>query len=411
MVQAYKGSPIILFNVHTPSWPFLLVLAGILSLVSGCDFNPTFSEFDETTTTETEDEDACGGIGILCKVAGVAGEQGSEGLGADALSAQLNFPVDIAKAPITVAQTGDLYIVDQGNHAIRQLTPNGKLFPFIGSGEQGDSEQGTGQQILLNNPSDIIVGYDGHFYVTDWLNSKVKVINSISLDILHVYGQTNGYGGDGGPAINALLDLPSSVSFDPDGLIYISDQRNQRIRRIDNTQTITTFAGGYEGLIDGDRRDAAFHFPMTQPPVLGGKTSMNTHDWVFFIADTENHCIRRINFFTGLVTTIAGTGEPGYTGDGGNARHAQLNRPTDVIFREDHHIYIADSGNNVIRKVDPFGNITTLVGTGESGSSPNGVPATQAKLDTPMGIYYDEINHILYIADTNNHQIKRVEDL
>ena len=408
MLHGYNNA---LVSLSRKAMPVYLALAGVVLFYSGCDFNPSFSEFDEPLITETEEENACGGIGILCNVAGTAGERGQEGLGAHALSAQLNLPVDIAKAPITVAQTGDLYIVDQGNHAIRQLTPDGKLFPFIGSGEQGDSEQGTGQNILLHSPSDIIIGYDGHFYVTDWLNSKIKVINSISLDIINTYGNGSGYGGDGGPASNAVLDLPSSVAFDPDGLLYISDQRNQRIRRIDDSQTITTFAGGYEGLIDGNREEAAFHFPMTQPPVLGGKTSMNTHDWVFFIADTENHCIRRINFFTGIVTTIVGTGEAGYSGDGGNARRAQLNRPTDVIFREDHHIYIADSGNNVIRKVDPFGNITTLVGTGQAGSSPNETPAIEANLDTPMGIYYDEINHILYIADTNNHQIKRVEDL
>ena len=400
-----------LLKASSRNWSARLIIGSLILVLAGCDFNPAFSEFDQPISKEAEDENACGGEGILCNVAGIAGEPGSAGLGADALLAQLNFPIDMAKAPITVAQTGDLFIVDQGNHAIRKLTPDGTLFPHIGSGEQGDTDRGSGQQILLNSPSDIIIGYDGHFYVTDWLNSKIKVINSIDLDVMAVYGRENGFGGDGGPANDALLDLPSSVSFDPDGLVYISDQRNQRIRRVDNTQTITTFAGGYEGLIDGNREEAAFHFPMTQPPALGGKTSMNTHDWVFYIADTENHCIRRINFFTNRVTTIVGTGEAGYSGDGGNARNAQLNRPTDVIFREDHHIYIADSGNNVIRKVDPFGNISTLVGTGMPGSSPDGTTATQAQLDTPMGIYYDEINHILYIADTNNHQIKRVKDL
>lgn len=377
----------------------------------GCDFTPSFSEFDETTSSEIEDPNACGGAGILCDVAGVAGEAGAAGLGGAALQALLNFPVDIAKAPLTLSQTGELLIVDQNNHAVRKLNPDGALFPFIGSGIEGDEVNGRGQQLSLNRPSDIIIGYDGHYYLTDWYNSKVKVINAISLEVMAVYGSENGYGGDGGPANEARMNMPSSVVFDPEGLIYITDQVNQRVRRIDTENTISTFAGGFEGLVDGDRNDAAFQFPTGQSPYLGGKASINTHDWVLYIADTENHCIRRINFFTNRVTTVVGTGEAGFAGDGGNARMAQLNRPTDVIFREDHHIYIADSGNNVIRKVDPFGNITTLVGTGEPGSSPDGTLATQAMLRNPQGIYYDEINHILYIADTGNHQIKRVEDL
>jgi hypothetical protein len=137
---------------------------------------------------------------------------------------------------------------------------------------------------------------------------------------------------------------------------------------------------------------------------------MNTHDWTLVIADTENHRVRRINVLTGEVTTIAGSGTPGYGGDGGDARSAQLNRPTDVIFREDHHVYIADSGNHVIRKIDPFGFISTVAGTGEAGQSPEGTPALEARLDTPMGIFYDEVTYTLYIADTFNHRIVKTKD-
>ena len=390
---------------------WIAAIALSLMLLAGCDFTPTFSELDEGQSAKEGDESACGGLGILCDVAGVAGESGDQGLGGPALQALLSSPVDIAKAPLTLSQTGELLIVDQGNHAVRKLNRDGTLFPLIGSGISGDENSGGGQQLSLHNPSDVIIGYDGHYYLTDWYNSKIKVINSISLEIMDIYGTDIGFGGDGGPASEAQLNMPSSVVFDPEGLLYITDQVNQRVRLVDSSQTISTFAGGVEGLIDGDRNAAAFQFPAGQAPKLGGKASMNTHDWVLYIADTENHCIRRINFFTNLVTTVVGTGEPGYSGDGGNARRAQLNRPTDVIFREDHHIYIADSGNNVIRKVDPFGNISTLVGTGDPGFSPDSTSATEAMLNNPQGIYYDEINHILYIADTDNHQIKRVEDL
>jgi sugar lactone lactonase YvrE len=227
---------------------------------------------------------------------------------------------------------------------------------------------------------------------------------------METFGIAEGFDGDGGPADQASLNLPSSVAFDPDGNLYISDQRNQRIRQIDLLGVITSYAGTTAGFADGLKEEAQFDFPTGVEPIPGGKLSINTHDWSLYIADTENHRIRRLNFFTGQITTVAGTGEPGYSGDEGNARSARLNLPTDVVFREDHHIYIADSGNHVIRKIDPFGTITTLAGTGEPGFSPDGTEATAAMLNTPRGIFYDEVNHLLYIADTYNHQIKRVQD-
>lgn len=383
----------------------------IFLLLMGCDFTPTFEEFDQQVGADIE-EDSCGGVGILCDVAGVAGEAGVEGLGGDARTARLNHPVDVAMAPLTLAQTGEIYVLDWQNHAVRKITRDKKLFPFIGTGRAGDGTSGEAEGVDLNLPSDLTVGPNGHFYLTDWQNSKIKVFDAIDLSVRAVYGSTEGLAGDGGPAEQAALDRPSSFIFDPDGLMYISDQRNNRIRQIDAQDIITTYAGGEEGYLDGQKEEAQFSFDYQQDASIpSGKISMNTHDWALYIADTENHCIRRLNFFTGLITTVIGVcGEPGYAGDNANARNAHLNAPTDVIFREDHHVYIADSGNHVIRKVDPFGTITTLVGTGEPGFSPDATPASEAMLNSPRGIYYDEVNFLLYIADTFNHQIKRVED-
>ena len=400
-----------LFFLAPSSMTRLIALCLATFLFVGCDFTPDFAEFNQEES-ETAEKQACGGIGILCNVAGVAGVAGSEGLGGPALSAQLNHPLDVAMAPLTLAQTGEIYIVDGNNHAVRKLTPDGSLFPFIGSGIMGDRSEGPADQLELSFPSELTVGPDGNFYVSDWNNSKVKVIDGISIEGQGYFGNSQGLGGDGGPADQALLNFASSVTFDPDGNIYITDQGNQRLRQVDLQEIISTYTGSGAGYADGIKEDALFNFTFKEGEKAepGGKISMNTHDWALYIADTENHSIRRINFFTGQVTTVVGTGEPGYSGDGGNARNAQLNHPTDVIFREDHHIYIADSGNHVIRKVDPFGTITTLVGTGEPGFSPDSTLATQAQLNLPQGLYYDEINHILYIADTYNHQIKRVED-
>lgn len=374
----------------------------MLALVLGaCDFTPGFEEFDRVEEEEI-DENACGGSGILCNVAGIAGEDGSQGIGGPALSALLSFPVDIAMAPITLAQTGEVYIVDAGNHAVRKITHAGDIFPFIGNDAN--------PSVSLNKPSEITVGPDGQFYVSDRENSSIKVLDGITMNLNASYGGAEGFDGDGGPASSAVMAFPTSITFDPDGNLYVADQRNQRIRQIDLNGIISTYAGTDTGYADGERIEAAFNLTDGTIEIPGGKISINTHDWALYIADTENHRIRRLNFFTDQVTTVIGTGEPGYSGDGGSARNAQLNRPTDVIFREDHHIYIADSGNHVIRKVDPFGTITTIAGTGEPGFSPDGTPGPLAQLNTPRGIYYDEINHILYIADTFNHQIKRIED-
>ncbi len=376
----------------------------------GCDFNPDFAEFNAPEAGPTGPASACDEMGVLCTLAGVAGEPGFSGNGGPARAALFNHPIDVTMAPLTLAQTGEIYVVDWQNHAVRRITPDGSVTTFIGSGEEGDGTEGDAAQIALRYPTDLIVGPRGHYYLSDWENGKIKVVNAITLQTTDVYGTSTGLAGDGGPATAAQLHQPSSFIFDPEGIMYVSDQVNQRIRRIGEDGVISTFSGRDAGFQDGLREDARFRFAESADLIPGGKLSMNTHDWAMYIADTENNRIRRINFFTGAVTTVAGTGEAGYTGDGGNARDATLNRPTDVIFREDHHIYIADSGNHVIRKIDPFGFITTLVGTGAPGVSPDATPGDQAQLDTPMGIYYDELTFTLYIADTFNHQIRMIKD-
>jgi hypothetical protein len=389
----------------------LLLLSLTLLAFGGCDFNPDFSEFDPPAEGPAEHLDSCAEEGPMCLVAGVTGEAGFDGNGGPALAAHLNYPVDIAMAPLTLAQTGDLYIVDLQNHVVRRRTPDGTIHAFIGSGIPGDLTEGDAEQIQLRFPTDLYVSPRGHLFVSDWQNGKIKTINPITFRATDYYGTAPGFAGDGGPATLCRMNRPSSFIFDPKGDMYVSDQINQRIRRIGyGDGVISTYSGGEAGFLDGPKDGARYRFPDESSPWPGGKIHMNTHDWTLVIADTENHRVRRINVLTGEVTTIAGSGTPGYGGDGGEARSAQLNRPTDVIFREDHHVYIADSGNHVIRKIDPFGFISTVAGTGEAGHSPEGTPALEGRLDTPMGIFYDEVTYTLYIADTFNHRIVKTKD-
>ncbi|MBI1923143.1 hypothetical protein HYR99_02720 [Candidatus Poribacteria bacterium] len=344
------------------------------------------------------------GDGILNNVAGVAEAGGSGGNGGSALTALLYWPQDVA-----VSTTGEVYILDWNNHCVRKIETNGTISRFIGSGHLGDDSTGPCNTIDLNHPTGLTIGPSGDFWLAAWHNWKIKKIDKNTLDTSAPIGTSQGFFGDGAPANQAKLDLPSSVVFDAAGVMYISDQANQRIRKVDTQMIITTFAGGAKGYSDGIGEAAQFSFPRGSDAVPGGKIAMSAPGDAIYVADTENHRIRRIDLATAEVTTIAGTGAAGWSGDNGPALSAQMNYPTDVAAGADGSIYIADSRNHVIRKIDPFGIITTVAGTGEAGYSPDGTPAKSAKLNLPSGVFVTG-DGTLYIADTFNHQVKKVKN-
>ena len=351
--------------------------------------------------------------GILYNVAGIAGQQGNIGDGGNAIEAELAFPQDVIVTP-----EGVVYIVDYMNHCIRVVGADGKIDRFAGSGVEGDGLSGPANQAGLDRPSNIAFGASNDLWVSDWKNCKVKRIDLSDFTVSAPIGTESGYSGDGGPAGQARLDHPSSALFGfndntlaifPDKM-YISDQANQRIRVVDSAMNITTYAGsGIKGYADGPWDQAQFSFPDGSDPIPGGRIAWGHHPYGLIIADTENNRIRYINEESKDVFTIAGSGNAGYSGDNDRARWADLNYPTDVLVTIDHEIFIADTYNHVIRKIDAVGYIHTVVGTGVPGSSPDGTPATEAMLNTPSGIGWDEASRTLYIADTYNHQVKKVK--
>jgi DNA-binding beta-propeller fold protein YncE len=192
--------------------------------------------------------------------------------------------------------------------------------------------------------------------------------------------------------------------------MYLSDQGNERIRRVNTAGTINTFAGQQvTGWRDGFGLLARFSFSKGPDAYPGGRIDIDAAGENLYVADQLNNRIRRIEIATQMVSTIAGNGEAGYYGDGGPAMEAALNYPCDVACAPNGDIYFADTRNHAVRKIDPSGTISTVVGTGEPGFSPSGTLAAEAQLNYVTGLEFEFSTNTLYIADTYNSQVKRVK--
>lgn len=214
---------------------------------------------------------------------------------------------------------------------------------------------------------------------------------------------TFGSGGDGGPATSAQLQNPLGMDIGPNGDLYIADTFGYRIRRVaHDTGIITTIAGTGQGGFSGDG-ESALQAALDRPYDVGFDSSGN-----LYVADTFNHRIRRIDRATGVTTTVAGNGIATFAGDGKLATQASLHRPTAIAFDSDGRLYIADSQNNRVRVVGPNGIIETLAGNGENGYSGDGGPATDAALTYPIGVALDPDGHV-FMSDLHSGRIRRVD--
>lgn len=349
----------------------------------------------------------CGGDGIICSIAGIGGEAGASGNGGAATKAFLYWPQDV-----TLDKNGIVYILDWNNHCVRRIKKDGTIDRFIGSGQLGDESDALATEINLNHPTGLTIDANGDFWLSAWHNWKFKKIDHTTLMTTTEAGSSQGFLGDGGVCKSAKFDLPSSLVFDSQGNRYLSDQANQRIRKIDvGTNIIHTIAGnGTTSFADGIDTAAHFNFPKGSNAIPGGKIALSNDESYLLIADTYNNRLRKLDLATKMVTTIAGTGNPGFAGDNGPAIAAELHSPTDVEIAKDGSIYIADAENHAIRKIDANGNISTVAGKlGRSGNSSDGTKAKNALLNQPSGIAISDDN-VLYIADTNNQQVKIVKN-
>ncbi len=337
------------------------------------------------------------------------GFAGNNGENLPALETQLYLPQDIAFSP-----DGLLYVVDWNNHRIRRQKADGAVETIAGTGELtgDDQESGSpGTSVKLNHPTNVCFDRQGRLVIAAWHNSALKRLD-FSTEYIENFAGVGGrtFGGDGGPASEANLNLPSSVVVNSIDEIIFSDQANQRIRIIHTNGIIDTMCGNGEGGFSGDggpASQAQINSPVGQAAQPGGRLAIDPRTDELYIADTFNHRIRMIDS-AGYIRTVVGNGAAGYSGDGGDPLAASLNTPSDVEIGPDGTMYIADTMNHVIRMVSADRKlISTFAGTGERGFAGDGGAADEAQLDRPYGICLS-LTGDLYVADTYNHRIRKI---
>ena len=327
-------------------------------------------------------------------VFGCYGEIGNSKEPVDAKNARLWEP-----QAIDVDESGKVYIADQNNNSI--LMYDGTMVSRIaGMGMFGYSgDGGHGNCAMLNKPTGLTV-FNDNLYITDTGNDAVRLLDLETRIISTFAGDLEaGYSGDGGLAVNARLNKPGGVVVDIKGNVYINDIANNVIRKADQQSIITTFAGTGQYGYTGDGEQAA---KATFAEIYG--LGINRRKGCIYLADYFNHCIRVIDIKTGVITTVIGTGEEGYSGDSGNAREARLNRPVAVCVDDNENLYIAESGNHCIRFYEAQTNkIYTLAGDGTAGIGEQGL-VKSFRLANPNGLAIGK-DYTLYVLDGANNRL------
>lgn len=394
----------------------------------------------------TDDEKSCDTsiAGNICTVAG-NGDNAYLGDDGPATEASFSLPQDTL-----YADDGSLYVLDWNNHRIRKVLTDGTIVHVAGRGELGGTLDDPANNDFNHPPSAIFGDSQNEMIVAAWHNSKVRTLDLTTGEVVDTCGDgRRAYFGDGGPALTATLDLPASLVRSPDDRLMILDQANQVIRAVDRDGNIDLVAGqcfveseeaceGQEAIacpessgklyctdlsacaapcqpgFGGDGGPATamrMSQPFGQSADPGGRMVYDAEGSLIF-ADANNQIIRKIDS-EGIVTTIAGTAPTdgqlhyGYAGDGGPATEALLDNPVDLAMGDDGTLYFTDVYNNCVRSVSPNGIINTVVGVcGERGYEGDDGPATEALLKRPYGLEIG--NNTLYIADTGNMVIRAV---
>ena len=327
------------------------------------------------------------------------GTQGHAGDGGPAAQALLNNPFDIA-----FTADGDMIFSDTFNHCIRRVNAKtGVIGNVAGTGECGFAgDGGPATAALLNEPYGVVVDRTGQIFFADRLNRRVRKIDAAGR-ITTLAGNGSGkYSGDGGPAAVAGLAEPNGLALDAaEGKLFIADVADHRVRVVDlKAGTISTFAGTGEAKHDGDGG------PATSAGIFGARAVALAPDGSLYVMERQGSSIRQIR--DGVIQTVAGTGERGYAGDGGNARMAVFAAPKEMTLDAAGNIYVVDTENHAIRRIDAqTWTVETIAGNGTAGPGGDGGPATQAGLARPHGAAVAP-DGAIYIGDSENHRVRRL---
>ncbi len=332
---------------------------------------------------------------IITTVAGTD-SAGYNGDNIAATAAQLLTPTFVA-----IDATGNIYVSDYGNSRIRKISTSGIITTIAGTGTagyNGDWIQATDAQI--SNCDGITLDNLGNLYISDDYNNRIRKVNSAGIITTIAGTGEAGNSGDNGPATAAKFSSPHGIAVDNSGNVYFADYPNNCVRKVNTAGIITTIAGqGTSGTGDNGLATAA---KLSAPYGIAIDGSGN-----LYIAEYLGSRIRKINS-AGIITTIAGTGTHGYSGDNGPATAAQFRSPTGIAVYRNGNLYTCDAYDNRVRRITGSGIITTISGTGTGGYNGDNISASSAELHGPMGIALDAAGDI-YIAEFESNRIRRIQ--
>lgn len=325
------------------------------------------------------------------------GERAWRGDGGLAIEAAVGEPYGVEIGP-----DGALYVCEIASHVVRRIDlADGTISTVAGCGRQGYSgDGGPATEAELNEPYEVRFDRDGNLVFVEMKGAVVRRVDAETGTISTIAGSGEvGFGGDGGPATEAQLKQPHSITFDAHGKLYICDIGNHRVRRVDpETGIISTFAG------TGSRQPTADGAPIAGTPLNGPRALDFDDQDALILALREGNAIYRIDLRQNRLHHLAGTGKKGYAGDGGDARQALLSGPKGVAIGPQGDIYFADTESHTIRVLRPDGTIHTLVGDGNRGDGPDGDPL-KCRLARPHSVCVDDRGNV-YIGDSETYKVR-----
>lgn len=311
----------------------------------------------------------------------------------------------IRPSAIAYDAQGNLYIAETGNHVVRKVDNAGNITTVAGNGTQGLSgEGGIATDVRLDSPQGLALDANHHLYIADTHNNRICRLDLATGVVSTIAGATAGFSGDNGPAIDARLNHPTALAVDAAGDLFIADTQNFRIRKIAAaTGAITTVAGNGTQGFSGDNGPATLA-AIDSPTGLAVDAAGD-----LYLSDTHNHRIRKVTAATGIISLIAGTGSPGFSGDFSLAVAAALTLPHGLSIDNSGNLYVADTENNRVRRIDAAtGVITTVTGQAAQGFSNGITSAATAVLDSPRALAISPLG-LLTLTDSGNQRIRQID--